>query len=139
MVLCDRFVTAITEARLFLGYLPGELCEKSHDCKGTDVCSHCYWSGPSIHSRVVVAGPFDRGWDQFALIGVLQAPLAGPTEPTKVKCRLRHNREWSQQFIAMSRSRSSLKHSPPFKDIYRKLVCGQHQKWKVATRFLRSS
>jgi hypothetical protein len=30
MVLCDRFVTAITEA-----------CEKSHDCKGTDVCSHC--------------------------------------------------------------------------------------------------
>jgi hypothetical protein len=59
----------------------------------------CCWDRTSSDSRDVVAGTSARGCDQFALIRFAQATLARPTEPTKLKCRLRHNREWSRQFI----------------------------------------
>ena len=35
------------------------------------------------HSRHVVVGTTDRRWDQFVLIRLPQATLAGPTYPTR--------------------------------------------------------
>jgi len=105
MGFCDGSVTAITETRLFLRHLPRELLRKSHVAKATDVCSHCCWDRSSSHSRDVVLGASDGGWDQFALMRLAQAPLARPTEPTRLVSRLRSNQEWSRHLIATFRSR----------------------------------
>ena len=83
MDFCDAPVTAITEARRLLGYLPRELVRVTHVSRGTAVCSHRYWARPSSHSRHVVVGTTDRRWDQFVLIRLPQATLAGPTYPTR--------------------------------------------------------
>ena len=73
MDFCDAPVTAITEARRLLGYLPRELVKVTHVSRGTAVCSHRYWARPSSHSRDVVVGTPDRRWNQFVLIGISQA------------------------------------------------------------------
>ena len=99
MGFCDGSVTAITETRLFLRHLPREISRKSHVSKATDVCSHCCWDRSSSHSRDVVLGASDGGWDQFALMRLAQATLARPTEPTRLASRLRRNQEWSRHLI----------------------------------------
>jgi len=78
MDFCDAPVTAITEARRLLGYLPRELVRVTHVSRGTAVCSHRYWDRFSSHSRDVVVGTSDRRWDQFVLILFAQAILVWP-------------------------------------------------------------